>query len=50
MTLVDTLAAGMTIVANPAGGTLVGNVITWNLGTVAANSSTTVSVTVQTTN
>ena len=44
----DTLLAGVEIVDNPDGGTISGNTITWDLGTVAANSGASVSVTVQT--
>lgn len=46
--LVDTLPEGITVIANPDGGKVVDDVITWNLGTVAAGASTSVSVTVQT--
>ena len=46
--IVDTLPAGLAVVNNPDGGLVIGNTITWNLGTVAAQSTATVSVTVQT--
>ena len=49
MTLVDTLPSGRTVIANPDRGIVVGHTITWNLGRVAANSSISVAVTVQTT-
>ena len=48
--LSDTLPAGTTVTSNPDGGTVVGNTITWNLGTIAARGSATLSVTVQPTN
>ena len=49
VTLTDTLPSGVTVIANPNGGTQVGNTITWYLGTVAGGGSQgTVSVTVRT--
>ena len=49
VTLTDTLPSGVTVIANPNGGTQVGNTITWDLGTVAGGGSqATVSVTVRT--
>ena len=49
VTLTDTLPSGVTVIANPNGGTQVGNTITWYLGTVARGGSQgTVSVTVRT--
>jgi uncharacterized repeat protein (TIGR01451 family) len=47
--LVDTLPAGVTVVENPNGGNVVGNTITWDLGTILADGGNAqVTVTVET--
>jgi uncharacterized repeat protein (TIGR01451 family) len=46
--LVDTLPAGVTVISNPNGGVVSGSTVTWNIGTIAAGGSVTVSVTVRT--
>lgn len=46
--LVDTLPSGVTINANPNSGTVSGTTVTWNLGTLPAGTSKSVSVTVLT--
>ena len=43
----DTLPAGVTFLSATGGGTLSGNTVTWNTGTLAAGASTTYTVTVQ---
>jgi uncharacterized repeat protein (TIGR01451 family) len=45
--LTDTMPAGVVIVANPDGGTVTGNSVTWALGAVAAGASTSVTITVE---
>jgi uncharacterized repeat protein (TIGR01451 family) len=46
--VVDTLPAGVKVVANPNGGTVNGSTVTWNIASLAAGASTTRSLTVQT--
>ena len=48
--ITDTLPLGVAVTANPDAGIVAGNSITWNIGTVVAGGSATVSVTVQTQN
>jgi len=46
--LADTLPDGVTIVANPDGGAVDGGTVTWNIPSVAAGESASVTITVQT--
>lgn len=46
--LVATLPAGVTVTSNPNGGVVSGSTVTWNLGSLPAGNSATVSVTVLT--
>ena len=48
--ITDTLPLDVAVTANPDAGIVAGNSITWNIGTVVAGGSATVSVTVQTQN
>ena len=46
--LTDTLPTQLAVIGNPNAGTVSGNVVTWNIGTVAAGSSITVKIIVRT--
>ena len=48
VSIIDTLPAGVTVSANPDGGIVLGNTVTWNLGPIAAGAFATVSLTVTT--